>query len=159
MGKAGVASALAGAAQMAAMQRAMAVQTQTSNGDVPIETEAPGQQMQVPGDPAKELAKGKLVIEKVDWVRNTAALSASTTQTFTDVMSSVGNAIKANGQRYRVDVYVDKSYTDEEATSVGGQRIAMVMAMLNDRAQVGGSMQSGATKKDKEPRIELVKIK
>ena len=147
--------ALSAQIQAMALQR----QTQTADGDVPIETEAPGQQMQIPSDPAAELAKGKLVIKKIDWVRNSGALSAPTTQMFTDVMTSVGGAIKQTGARYRVDMYVDKSYTDEEVTDIGGQRIAMVIAMLNDRAQVGGSMQGGSTKKDKNPRIEFVLVK
>lgn len=172
LGKGGVMAGLTGAAMSGvagasrgATMSALAGGTtlpqgaQTANGDVAIETEAPGQQMQIPSDPAADLAKGKLVIKKIDWIKNSGALSASTTQMFSDVMTSVGGAINQTGARYRVDMYMDKHYSDEEVTSVGGQRIAMVIAMLSDRAQVGGSMQGGSAKKDKDPRIEFVQVK
>lgn len=157
-GNAANAANAANAPTMSAQMQMMTAQNQ-ANGNTPVETEAPGQQMQMPTDLAADLKKGKLVIRKVDWIQKSGALSAPTTQMFSDVMGNVGGAIKQSGQRYRVDVYVDKNYSDEEVTSVGGQRVAMILALLDERAGAASSMQGGQTKKDKEPRIEFVKIK
>ena len=115
--------------------------------------------MQVLTDPATDLAKGKLVIKKVDWVQHANLPSASTTQMLTDVMISIGTAIKKNGLKYRVDVYVGKDYSGDEAKTLAAQRITTVIGMINDGAVLGDALQPGKTERDKEPRIEIVKVK
>ena len=115
--------------------------------------------MQVPTDPAADLAKGKLVIKKVDWVQHSNLPSASTTQMLTDVMNSIGAAIKKNGLKYRVDVYVRKDYSDDEAKTLAAQRITTAVGMINDGAVQGDALQPGKTERDKDPRIEIVRVK
>ncbi len=144
---------------MTAQMHAMAAQRQMANGGAALQTDAPGQQLQVPGDLKGDLAKGKLVIKKVDWVQHGNLPSASSQQTLTDVMTSIGAAIKQSGAKYRVDVYVGKDYQDTEAKPLAASRITTVIGLMNDGAQVGDAVQPGKAERDKEPRIEIVKVK
>ena len=153
-----VSTSLGSVATMAAQMQAASAQMQNASAGNALQTEAAGKQMELSGDPVKDLSKGKLVIKKVDWILHTAALSAASTQTFADIMTSIGAAIKQAGGSYHVDVYMDKHYADGEATSLGAQRVSVVLAMLQG-AQVGDAVQAGKTQKDKEQRIEIVKNK
>jgi hypothetical protein len=169
MGGAGAKSGIAGAAlgglggvsgvSRAGQMQAMSAAQQSANGGATLPTEASGLQMQVPTDLAADLAKGKLVVKKVDWVQHANLPSASTTQMLTDVMNSIGTAIKKNGLKYRVDVYVGKNYSDDEAKTLAAQRITTVVGMINDGAALGDAVVAGKAERDKEPRIEIVKVK
>jgi hypothetical protein len=144
---------------MAAMQQAMAATQPSANGGAALKSDAPGQQMQLSGDVASELATGKLVIKKVDWVQHGNLPSAPTMQSLTDVMSSIGIAIKQSGAKYRVDVYVGSDYSDVEAKQLAPSRITTVIGMINDGADVDDALVAGKAERDKEPRIEIVKVK
>lgn len=102
--------------------------TMGGNGVGAMSTEAPGEQLKLSGPVVDEIKKGKLVIKKIDWVHGSPNVSPSTTQGFLDVMMSVGQAIKAAGGNYRVDVYMDKKYSDEERAALGAQRMTLIEA-------------------------------
>jgi hypothetical protein len=153
--------------QIAAMQSMM---TQMQAGGVQpggtgaggmgaMTTEAAGQQVKLSGDVASEIKKGKLTIKQLDWIRGSPTLSSSTTQGFIDLMTNAGQAMKEAGGVYRVDVYMDKKYSDQEIEALGAQRAAVVVAALQDRGQVGQGVVAGKVGKEKEQRVEIVKVK
>jgi hypothetical protein len=153
-------SPAAGGAPTAASMQAMMTQMQTAaaiSGDVP--TEAAGQQIQLSGKPADELKKGKLVIKHIDWMRGLPGVSASTMSGFVDLITTVGQAIKESGNKYRVDIYMDKQYADADIAAIAPQRLGMIISVLQDRVQAGDAAIPGNIKKDKEQRVEIVKIK
>ena len=137
-------------AQMLAMSGAQP----SANGIAAPESEAPGQQMQMGSDYKSELAKGKLVIRKVDWMQHTNVPSASATQMLSDVMKSIGRAIKESGAKYRVDMYVSKDYEDAEAKQLAASRTTAVIGLIGSDAVVAGKAE-----RNKDPRIEIVKVK
>jgi len=123
-------------------------------------TEASGQQIKLSGAVDDEIRKGKLVIKKIDWVHGSPSVSAPMTQGFMDLMTTAGQAISKAGVTYRVDIYMDKKYTDAEIASLGQQRAGIVVASL----QAGGKLSPdlalvGKIGKDKEQRVEIVKVK
>ena len=156
----GATSVSTGSVQMTnAQMLAMSGAQPSANGIAAPESEAPGQQMQMGSDYKSELAKGKLVIRKVDWMQHTNVPSASATQMLSDVMKSIGRAIKESGAKYRVDMYVSKDYDDAEAKQLAASRITTVLGMLGDGAAVGDAVVAGKAERNKDPRIEIVKVK
>ena len=115
--------------------------------------------MKLSGAVPDEIKKGKLVIKKIDWVKDNASVSPSTTQGFTDLMMSAGQAMKASGASYRVDVYMDKKYADAESATLGAQRATLIVSMLEAGGQLGETVTAGKIGKDKEQRVEIVKVK
>ena len=156
-------AALTATAQgLAGMQTAVAQMNAASagtGGTGELSTEAAGEQMNLSGPVPDEIKKGKLVIKKIDWVRDNASVSPSTTQGFTDLMMSAGQAIKAAGATYRVDVYMDKKYADAERASLGAQRATVIVSLLQAGGQLGEAVVAGKIGKDKEQRVEIVKVK
>ena len=147
---------------LAGMQAAMEQMKATSlakGGGGEAATEASGQQMKLSGAVADEIRKGKLVIKKIDWVHGSPSLSAPSTQGFMDLMLSAGQAMKAAGGTYRVDVYMDKKYSDEEIATLGAQRTTVVVSSLQGGGQLGEAVLPGKIGKDKEQRVEIVKVK
>lgn len=147
---------------LAGMQTAMAQMSAASaatGGTGDISTEASGEQMKLSGAVADEIKKGKLVIKKIDWVHDNAAVSPSTTQGFMDLMMSAGQAMKSAGGTYHVDVYMDKKYADAESASLGAQRAMVIVSLLQAGGQLGEAVVTGKIGKDKEQRVEIVKAK
>jgi hypothetical protein len=140
-------------AQMAQMQAAMG-----GTGASELTTEASGEQMKLSGAVADEIKKGKLVIKHIDWVRGAAAVSAPSTEGFMNLMQSAGQAMTAAGGTYRVDVYMDKKYSDQEIASLGLQRTIALVSLLQANG-VGEGVSAGKVGKDKEQRVEIVKVK
>ena len=150
-----------GAAQMATADRAMAgaetrmaeAQAQTAAGTM---TEAPGQLLAVAADPAAELAKGKTAVRQVDWIAGGSEVSAAARPAFQEAMSKLGQAMRQVAGRYRVDLYMMQRY-DEAATKMyGPARLAAVQQLLSAD---GLMVESGKIKRDKDPRIEIVRLK
>ena len=56
-------------------------------------------------------------------------------------------------------MYVGKDYSDDEAKTLAASRITTVVGMINNGAALGDALQPGKTQRDKEPRIEIVKVK
>jgi len=123
-------------------------------------TEASGQQLKLSGAVPDEIKKGKLVIKKIDWVHGSPSVSAPMTQGFMDLMVSTGQAMNAAGGAYRVDIYMDKKYSDAEIASLGQQRGAIIVASLQAGGQLPpDAVTAGKIGKDKEQRVEIVKVK
>jgi len=76
-----------------------------------------------------------------------------------DLMLSAGQAMKAAGGTYRVDIYMDKKYSDQDISVLGPQRATVVVSSLMAGAQTPDAVVAGKVGKDKEQRIEIVKVK
>ncbi len=140
------------------MQQVQAMSA-TMGGGGGMTTEASGEQMKLSGAIADEIRKGKLTIKKIDWVHGAPSVSPSTTQGFMDLMLSAAQAMKADGGKYRVDLYMDKKYSEEEIASLGAQRMMVVVTSLQSGGQQAEAVTSGKIGKDKEQRVEIVKVK
>jgi hypothetical protein len=145
----------------AGMQTAMSQMKSATGGTGTGEmsTEAPGEQMKLSGVVPDEIKKGKLTIKKIDWIHSSAAVSPSTSQGFSDLIMSAATAMKSEGAKYRVDVYMDKKYSDVESAPLGQQRAVYVSALLQAAGQLGDAVAAGKVGKDKEQRLEIVKVK
>lgn len=148
-----------GAPQSAGTQEAMTQMQTAAAASGVAATEAAGQQIQLSGKPEEEIRKGKLVIKRIDWIAGSAAVSAPSMSGFVDLMHAVGDAVKASGAKYRVDIYMSKGYSDADIAALAPQRVGMMISLLQDRAQSVELTTPGNIKKDKEQRVEIVKIK
>lgn len=182
----GLPKGASGVMGMAAVQTSAAVQTAVMNGAIArampagapgntqtsmtqmqtaaaasgdVSTEAAGQQMQLSGKPADEIRKGKFVIKHIDWMRGTPAVSAPSMSGFVDLLHTVGDAVKESGAKYRVDIYMDKQYSDADIATLAPARQGAIIAFMQERVQATGVTIPGNVKKDKEQRVEIVKIK
>jgi hypothetical protein len=158
----GGATMTATAQGLAGMQTAMAQLSAASaatGGTGELSTEASGEQMKLSGAVPDEIKKGKLVIKKIDWVHDNATVSPSSTEGFMNLMMSAGQAMKSSGGTYRVDVYMDKKYADAEIATLGPQRALVIVSLLQAGGQLGEAVVSGKVGKDKEQRVEIVKVK
>lgn len=147
---------------LAGMQSAMAQMQAASiatGGNGGMTTEASGEQVKLSGAVADEIKKGKLTIKKIDWVRSNPSVSPSSTQGFMDLMLSAAQAMKAEGGNYHVDIYMDKKYPDEEIASLGAQRMMVLVTSLQSGGQLADAVTPGKIGKDKEQRVEIVKVK
>jgi hypothetical protein len=145
--------------QIAAMQTMMAQMQSGGMTAGAMTTEAGGQQVKLSGSVGDEIKKGKLTIRQLDWIRGSPGVSPSTTQGFVDLMTTVATAMKEAGGVYRVDVYMDKKYSDQEIAALGAGRAEMIVSVLQDRGQVGQGVVAGKVGKEKEQRVEIVKQK
>ncbi|MDQ2765661.1 MAG: hypothetical protein M3Y30_00775 [Gemmatimonadota bacterium] len=158
----GGATMTATAQGLAGMQTAIAqmnAANAATGGTGDISTEAAGEQLKLSGPVPDEIKKGKLTIKKIDWVHDNASVSPSTTQGFTDLMMSAGQAMKSAGGTYRVDVYMDKKYADAEIATLGPQRALVIVSLLQAGGQLGEAVVSGKVGKEKEQRVEIVRVK
>jgi len=155
----GLANVAAVTAQMNAAAAASGAAQNAAKAGGEITTEASGEQVKLSGAVADEIKKGKLVIKKVDWVHGSPSVSAPSTQGFMDLMLSAGQAMKASGGSYRVDIYMDKKYSDADIATLGAQRTTVIVSSLMAGAQTPDAVVAGKIGKDKEQRIEIVKVK
>ncbi len=156
-------------AQMAQMEQAMA-QAQARGGMMPgapgmaagaaVKSEAPGQQVVLADDLAGELKKGKTAVRGIDWMTGSADLSPDGRPAFDAAMARLGPAMKESGQHFRLDLYLDQEYDDATISTFGPARLQLLQSTLS--GMVGdpdAALQIGKTKRDKNPRLELVKVK
>jgi len=148
-------------AQMAQMQQMMAMAQARMPGTATpgTTTEAPGETLALSPDLAAELAKGKTVIRGIDWVAGSAEVSPQGQPGFQQAMASLGAVIKASGQRYRLDLYMDQRYDDTAIRMFGPGRLERVASTLAGTIGDAGVVQAGKTKRDKNPRLEVIKVK
>jgi len=159
-GRGAAVTAISIATLTSAMEQANAASAASGGAGGEMTTEASGQQLKLSGAVPEEIKKGKLTIKKIDWVHGSPSVSAPMTQGFMDLMTSVGQAINAAGGAYRVDIYMDKKYSDAEIASLGQQRGAIIVASLQAGGQLPADVvTAGKIGKDKEQRVEIVKIK
>ena len=123
-------------------------------------TEAPGQQVVLSDELEAELKKGKTVVRSIDWVAGSAEVSAAGRAGFDAAMTTLGQAITASGQRYRLDLYVDQRYDDAAAGMFAMSRLQTVQGALGNAIGDPAAVPAiGKTKRDKNPRLEVVKTK
>jgi hypothetical protein len=160
-GRGAAVTAVSIATLTAAMQQSNAASVANgSGGGADMATEASGQQIKLSGAVENEIKKGKLVIKKIDWVHGSPSVSAPMTQGFMDLMTTAGQAISKAGGAYRVDIYLDKKYSDAEIASLGQQRGSIVASALQAGGQLSPDLvTAGKIGKDKEQRVEIVKVK
>lgn len=159
-GRGAAVTAMSIATLTSAMQQANAASAASGGGGTEMSTEAAGQQLKLSGAVPEEIKKGKLTIKKIDWVHGSPSVSAPMTQGFMDLMTTAGQAMNASGGAYRVDIYMDKKYSDAEIASLGQQRGAIIVAALQAGGQLPADVvTAGKIGKDKEQRVEIVKVK
>lgn len=74
-------------------------------------------------------------------------------------MATLGQAMKESGQHYRLDLYLDKSDDDAAASTFGAARLQTVQSTLAAVIGDPSAAQIGKAKRDKNPRLELVKVR
>lgn len=122
-------------------------------------TEAPGQSVELAYDLAAELKKGKTAVRGIDWVAGSVELSPAGKQSFDEAMATLGAAIKESGQHYRLDLYMDQRYDDAAVSTSGPTRLQAVQTALAGTIGDPTAAQIGKAKRDKNPRLELVKVR
>ncbi|MBA3497041.1 MAG: hypothetical protein H0T86_08050, partial [Gemmatimonadales bacterium] len=125
-------------------------------------TEAPGLTVELSGDYAEELAKGKTIVRNIDWVAAAPGVSAAGTPAFTRAVGQLGAAMAQVGGSFRLDLYLDNRYDDASVKALGPQRQATISTALVETMGAAGSavvIESGKAKKDKHPRLEIVRRK
>jgi hypothetical protein len=122
-------------------------------------SEAPEKSIALSSDPAGELAKGRTVVKDIDWLAGGGEVSETGTAAFTDAMAKLGAAITKAGGTYRADIYLDKRYEDVAIAPLGSARLKAVLASLEGAGVATDVVTTGKVKKDKNPRLEIVKAK
>jgi hypothetical protein len=148
------------AAQMQQMQQIMSTQKAAGLGAM---TEAPGQTIDVSTDLAAELGKGKTSLRNIDWIAGGPGISPAGMPGFTQAMTQLAAAMgQAGGSSYRLDLYLDDRYDDAIVKTLGPERLSTVQGALSaalSGAQSTARIEIGKAKKDKHPRLEVVKRK
>ncbi|MDQ3136226.1 MAG: hypothetical protein M3Q93_01400, partial [Gemmatimonadota bacterium] len=142
----------AGMAQMMGPQMAGA-------GGAPT-TEAPGLTVELSGDYAEELAKGKTIVRNIDWVAAAPSVSAVGMPAFTRAVGQLAKAMAQVGGSFRLDLYLNKRYDDATVKTLGPQRQATISTALVKAMGAAGAavvIESGKAKNDKKPRLEIVR--
>jgi hypothetical protein len=145
---------------MAQAQTNMAARTAAATGPSGAAmTEAPGHGVELASDLGAELKKGKTAVRGIDWVAGSAEVSSAGRQGFDEAMATLGAAIKQSGQHYRLDLYMDQRYDDAAVSTFGPARLQAVQSALAGAIGDPNAAQIGKTKRDKNTRLELVKVK
>ncbi|MFL5494913.1 MAG: hypothetical protein ACJ8DC_11070 [Gemmatimonadales bacterium] len=143
----------------AAMQPAISGQVPPGLGAT---TEAPGQTVDVSTDLAAELGKGKTTLRNFDWIAGAPGISPAGTPSFIQAMTQLAAAMSQGGGSYRLDLYLDNRYQDAIAKTLGPERLSTVEAALTGAlgaTQAAPALEIGKSKRDKHPRLEIVKRK
>ncbi len=122
-------------------------------------SEAPGKSITLSSDPGGDLAKGRTVVKDIDWLAGGGEVSEAGTAAFTEAMGKLGAAITKAGGTYRADIYLDKRYEDVAIAALGSARLKVVLASLEGAGVASDVVTTGKVKKDKNPRLEIVKAK
>jgi hypothetical protein len=122
-------------------------------------SEASGKTVSVSSDPAADLSKGRTVVKDIDWLAGGGEVSEAGAAAFTDAIARLAVAISKAGGHYRADIYLDKRYEDVAVATLGSARLKVVQAALEGAGVPAGVVTSGKAKKDKTPRLEIVKAK
>ena len=145
---------------MAQASTSMAAHTAAATGpNSAAMTEAPGQSVELAPDLATELKKGKTAVRGIDWVAGSSEVSPAGRPGFDEAMATLGAAIKQSGQHYRLDLYMDQRYDDAAVSSFGPARLQAVQSALAGATGDPTATQIGKAKRDKNTRLELVKVK
>ncbi len=123
--------------------------------------EGGGHPLEVSSDLPGDLKKGKTVIRHIDWIPGGGTVSPAGADGFAQAMAQVAAAMKQAGGSYRLDLYMDKQSGDVVVRTLGPQRLAAVQASLVEGGASPGpdGPQIGKSKKDGDPRLEVVRLK
>lgn len=136
---------------MGVMAQQMAAARPRSAGTADPTTESPDAPIVLAADLAADLRRGKTVVRNIDWVAGTAELSPEGAAPFASAMDSLAGAVRDAGGGYRLDLYLDSHYEKATAAQLGTARQDIITALL------GAAVTPGSVKRDKSPRLELVR--
>ncbi|HEY7503704.1 MAG TPA: hypothetical protein VH700_06340 [Gemmatimonadales bacterium] len=122
-------------------------------------TEAPGKTIVLPSDPQADLRKGRVVLRDIDWLAGGATVSEAGLEDFDAAMATLAAALREVGGPYRADIYLDKHYQDEAAAAIGSARLKTVVTAIQAAGAEVVTLTPGKAKKDKRPRLEIVRVK
>jgi hypothetical protein len=122
-------------------------------------TEAPGKSIVLPADPSADLEKGRAVVRDIDWLAGGGTVSEAGSKDFSMAMATLATVLRQVGGTYRADIYLDKHYQDEAAAAIGSARMKTVVAAIQAAGVAGVVLTPGKAKKDKRPRLEIVRVK
>jgi hypothetical protein len=148
--------------QMMAAQMAQAAPAGQAPDAGPAPSEGAGKPIEISSQLLIDLKMGKTIVRNIDWVGGTASISPAGSEPFDKAMAQVAAAMAQAGGHYRLDLYFDPRYEDIGVKKLGSQRLSLIQTALAksglDKAH-GGAPKAGSSKKDKDPRLEIVKIK
>jgi hypothetical protein len=87
-------------------------------------------------------------------------MSAAGSAAFVEAVGTIAAAMRQVGGSYRLDLYVDKRYDESAVAALGQQRLSTVQLMFlnaGDGSDPNGVPRVGKTKRDGDPRLEIVK--
>jgi hypothetical protein len=118
--------------------------------------EAEGKALEVSADLAGDIEKGKTTVRNIDWLPGAATVSIGADSLTAQAMRDVAAAMTGAEASFRLDLYLDKRYADMGGPDLGRQRMAAVQGWLLE----GGASATvaGKIKKDKNPRLEIVRV-
>ncbi len=122
-------------------------------------SEAPGKSLALSSDLAADLKKGKTIVKDIDWLAGGAELADGGKASFDGAMDELAAAIQKAGGAYRADIYLDKRYEDVAVQALGPARLKVVLTSLEQAGVGSDEVTAGKVKKDKNPRLEIVKTK
>ena len=122
-------------------------------------SEAPGKSVALSSDLATDLKKGKTFVKDIDWLAGGAELADGGKASFAGAMAELAAAIQKAGGAYRADIYLDKRYEDVAVQALGPARLKVVLAAFENAGLGSEVVTAGKVKKDKNPRLEIVKAK
>jgi hypothetical protein len=143
-----VQGAMAGTEQKIAQSRAAGV------------TEAPGQTIELANDLVGELRKGKTAARNIDWVAGSGDVSEAGKPAFDEAMGRLAAALRTTtASQFRLDLYMDQRYDETAVSMFGPPRLAVVQGALTSAGVGSAVVLMGKAKRDKNPRLEIVKVK
>jgi hypothetical protein len=120
----------------------------------------PGQTIELANDPTAELKKGKTAARYIDWVAGSGDVSEAGKAPFQEAMTKLAASLReTGGGQYRIDLYMDQRYDETAVSMFGPSRMAEIQAALSSAGVSPAIVLMGKAKRDKHPRMELVKVK
>ncbi|MBA3522128.1 MAG: hypothetical protein H0T90_06490 [Gemmatimonadales bacterium] len=122
----------------------------------------PGKPIEVSSDLAGDLKKGKTAIRNIAWAPGAGTVSPPGSPAFDRALAQVGAAMKQAGGSYRLDLYMEKQSADVVVRKLGPQRLSTAHAAVLKGAPAKNpqpQLQIGQARKDKDPRLEIVRLK
>jgi hypothetical protein len=131
-----------------------------SEEDAPADgklSEAPGKSAGLPKDLKADLKKGRAVVRDIDWLTGGGNVAEAGQAGFAAAMATLAAALREAGGTWRADIYLDKRYGDEAAVAIGSARLATALAAMQEDGLESRAITTGKVKKDKRPRLEIVR--
>jgi hypothetical protein len=120
-------------------------------------SEAAGKRVGLPKKLGGDLKKGRAVVRDIDWLTGGGEVAEAGMAEFRKAMTTLAAAMVQTGGRYRADIYLDKRYENAAATAIGSARLSTVVKALEQGGIGAGVVTAGEVKKDKRPRLEIVR--